>query len=47
MATEKAGKKNGKLSLYPLKFEEAVMDLLRVNPQPKKFNGKSGDLLQR
>lgn len=26
---------NKKLSLYPLKFEEAVKDLLKVKPEPK------------
>lgn len=30
MASEK------KLSLHPLKFKEAVSDLLKVKPQPKK-----------
>ena len=32
MATEKSDKKNGKMSLYPLKFEEAVKDLLKTKP---------------
>ena len=27
---------NSKLSLYPLKFEEAVKGLLEVKPEPKK-----------
>jgi|GEM_PF-5055892 len=29
-------RKNGRLSLYPLKFEEAVKDLLEVKPEDKK-----------
>lgn len=27
---------NSKLSLYPLKFEEAVKGVLEVKPEPKK-----------
>ena len=26
-----------KVSLHPLKFDEAVTDLLRIKPQPKKL----------
>jgi hypothetical protein len=29
--------RNGKLSLYPLKFEEAVKDILRVRPPEKRL----------
>ncbi len=36
MTTEKTNKKNGNLSLYPLKFEEAVSEILKVKPEPKK-----------
>lgn len=32
--------RNGKLSLYPLKFEEAVKGFLEVKPESKKQNGK-------
>jgi len=31
----KTTKNNGKLSLYPLKFEQAVKELLEVKPQIK------------
>jgi len=34
-------RKNDKLSLYPLKFEEAVKGFLKVKPEPKKQNDKS------
>jgi len=30
------GKNNGKLSLYPLKFKEAVKDLLKVKSEVKE-----------
>ena len=37
MAKSKEDKrKNGKLSLKPLKFDEAVQDLLKVPPEPQK-----------
>lgn len=30
---EKTSKNNGKLSFYPLKFEHAIRDLLKVKPE--------------
>jgi len=33
-------RRNGKLSLYPLKFEEAVKDLLQIKPEVKIKQGK-------
>jgi hypothetical protein len=33
--------KNGKLSLYPLKFGEAVKDFLKVKPEDKTNSSKS------
>ena len=35
MATEKSDKKNGKISLYPLKSKEAVKDILNIRPPEK------------
>ena len=32
----KSRHKPNKLSLYPLKFEEALADILQVKPQPKE-----------
>jgi len=37
MATKKADKNNGKLSLYPLKFEEAAKDIVKVKPVSKSL----------
>jgi len=36
----KGSKNNGKLSLYPLRFEQVMKDLLRVRPEPKVKEGK-------
>ena len=33
--------KNRNLSLYPLKFEEVISDVLKVKPEPKAKNPKS------
>ena len=35
-----AGKQNKKLSLQPLKFEDAVSAFLHVKPEPKKKRNK-------
>jgi len=43
----KGKKYNGKLSLYPMKFEEAVKGLLEVKPEIKGNNGtKQNESLQ-
>jgi len=36
------GKSNGKLSLYPLKFEQAVKDLLRVKSRVRGTGKQNG-----
>jgi len=41
--TKEAGKKDSKLSLHPLKFEEAVKGLLEVKPEPKKQGEAKAD----
>ena len=30
-----AARKNNRISLYPLRFEEVIADVLKVNPEPK------------
>ena len=32
--------RNGRLSLYPLKFEDALRALAKAKPETKKANGK-------
>ena len=32
--------RNGRLSLYPLKFEDALRALAKAKPEPKKVKGK-------
>jgi len=34
--------RNGRLSLYPLKFEDALRALAKAKPEPKKAKGKKG-----
>ena len=29
-------KRNGRLSLYPMKFEDAIRAIAKVNPEPRK-----------
>ncbi len=36
---ERPTKYNGKMSLYPMKFEEAVKDLLKVKPSKELETG--------
>jgi len=38
-------RKNGKLSLYPIKFDEAVKALLIVNPKDKTRCSKPQDIV--
>jgi hypothetical protein len=38
-------RKNGKLSLYPLRFKEAVKDLLEVKPEDKTHSNKPQDII--
>jgi len=33
-------KRNGRLSLYPLKFKEVISDVLKVKPEPKRPKGQ-------
>jgi hypothetical protein len=40
---ERPEKYNGKLSLYPLKFEEAVKNLLVVKPHKDNKNSKNAE----
>jgi hypothetical protein len=40
--TRPKAKKAGPLSLYPLKFEEIVRDVLTIKPQPKAVKSKPG-----
>jgi hypothetical protein len=38
MEIKKARKNNGKIKLYPIKFEDAVRNLLKVKPLRRKTN---------
>jgi hypothetical protein len=38
--TARSSKKNKLLSLYPLRFEQAVGKLLKIKPEPREKKGK-------
>jgi len=38
--TRNKGPKHRKLSLYPLKFDEVISDVLKIKPEPKRKKPK-------